>query len=112
VNGKVVALHRESSMRLSDGTAMAHAAMLGVGLAQVPDNMVHRELASGQLVEVLPQHRPPTMPIQAVTPGNRLIPSRVRVLLDALDAYAQESRRAAPASAQKIPAAGPRIRSK
>jgi LysR family transcriptional regulator, regulator for bpeEF and oprC len=99
VNGKVVALHPASRLRFDDGVAMARAAMLGLGLAQVPDNMVHREMASGQLAEVLPQHRPPIMPISAVIPGNRMIPSRVRALLDALDAYAQEQRVAAAARA-------------
>lgn len=112
VNGKVVALHRESSIRLSDGTAMAKAAMLGLGLAQVPDNMVHRELASGQLVEVLPQHRPPIMPIQAVTPSNRLIPSRVRVLLDALEAYAQGQRGMMSTTANKAPLLRSKTRAK
>lgn len=99
VNGKVVALHPASRLRFDDGVAIARAAMLGLGLAQVPDNMVHRELASGQLVEVLPQRHPPIMPISAVVPSNRMIPSRVRALLDALDAYAQEQRVAAAARA-------------
>ena len=112
VNGSVVALHPQSCLRLNDGTAMARAAMLGLGLAQVPDNMVHRELASGQLVEVLPQHRPPVMPIHAVTPGGRMIPSRVRVLLDALEAYAQGQREATSATDRKALPATTKTRAK
>jgi len=61
---------------------------LGLGIAQVPDYMAQDELAAGRLVELLPRHRPPPMPIHAVMPGNRMVSARVRVLLDALDAYA------------------------
>lgn len=41
--------------------------------------------AHGELVEVLANHRPAAMPISAVVPSGRLVPLRVRVLLDALD---------------------------
>jgi len=46
--------------------------------------MAEDELADGRLVEVLARLRPPVMPIHAVMPGNRLVPARVRALLDAL----------------------------
>ena len=38
------------------------------------------------LVEVLAEHRPEAIPISAVYPGARLLPARVRALLEALDA--------------------------
>jgi len=77
-----------NGLRFDDGEAMVRAAALGLGIAQVPDYMAHDDLAAGRLVELLPRHRPPPMPIHAVMPGNRMVPARVRVLLDALDAYA------------------------
>ena len=46
--------------------------------------MVADELACGALVEVMPAWRPPPMPISAVMPSLRLMPPRVRVVLDAL----------------------------
>ena len=61
------------------------AAELGLGLAQVPDYMAADALAAGRLMEVLAAHRPPAMPIQAVMPANRLLPARVRALLEMLD---------------------------
>jgi DNA-binding transcriptional LysR family regulator len=88
VNGRTAALHPARGLRFNDGQAMVQAALLGLGVAQVPDNMVDDELAAGRLVEVLPRHRPPAMPIHAVMPGNRMVPARVRALLDALDAHA------------------------
>jgi DNA-binding transcriptional LysR family regulator len=86
VGQRTVALQPASGLRLSDGEAMVQAALLELGLAQVPEVMVGADLAAGRLVEVLPQHRPPPLPVHAVMPGNRLIPPRVRVLLEALDA--------------------------
>jgi DNA-binding transcriptional LysR family regulator len=64
---------------------MVAAACIGLGLAQVPDYVVRDELADGRLVEVLCAHRPEAMPISAVYPGARLLPARVRALLDVLE---------------------------
>ena len=97
VRGRVVALQPAQGERLNDGEGMVQAAVLGLGLAQVPDYMVEDEIAAKQLVEVLPEHRPPPMPIHAVMPAQRLVPARVRVLLEALDAW--------PASAPGVPGA-------
>ena len=58
---------------------------LGLGLAQLPDYMVADELASGRLVELLADWRPPEIPIHAVMPAQRLVPARVRALLERLD---------------------------
>ena len=91
VNGHLVAMHPAQGVRLNDGEAMVRAAALGLGLAQVPDNMAATDLAAGRLVELLPRHRPPAMPICAVMPGNRMVPARVRVFLDALAAAFDET---------------------
>lgn len=88
VRGRVVVRTPANGTRVNDGDAMVQAAVLGLGVAQLPDYMVDAEIAAGRLVELLPQHRPPTMPIHAVMPGKRLIPPRVRVLLEALDGLA------------------------
>jgi DNA-binding transcriptional LysR family regulator len=84
VRGRELVLQPSGGHRFNDGDAMVRAAALGLGLAQVPSYMAERELASGALVELLHAYRPAPMDISAVTPGQRLLPSRVRVLLDAL----------------------------
>ena len=100
VGRRTVALQPDSGLRLNDGEAMVQAALLELGVAQVPDVMVGADLAAGRLVELLPQHRPPALPVHAVMPGNRLVPPRVRVLLDALETLkAPES----PAKARRSP---------
>lgn len=83
-DGRIVVLRPAEGSRFNDGEAMVQAAALGLGLTQVPDYMAAEEIAAGRLVEVLPRHRPRPMPIHAVMPGNRMVPRRVRVLLDAL----------------------------
>lgn len=79
-------LRPKARYRFSDGEAMVRFAEKGLGIAQLPDYMVKESLASGRLVEVLPQHRAKQSPIYAVMPANRMIPARVRVLLNELDA--------------------------
>ncbi|MGZ5180606.1 MAG: LysR family transcriptional regulator [Ramlibacter sp.] len=84
--GEPVELHPASAVRLNDGEALVEAARLGLGLAQVPDYFVRDEIARGELVELLPGLRPAPMPISFVYPAARLVPQRVRVLIDALQA--------------------------
>ena len=86
--GRSLEMQPASRVLLNDGEAMVEAARLGLGLGQVPDYFVKGELASGALVEVLPQARPAPMPISIVYPGARLVPLRVRLLLQELEAMA------------------------
>ena len=87
-----VELHPTAAARINDGEGMVAAARLGMGLVQLPDYMVAAEIARGELVEVLPSCRPEAQPISAVYPSGRLVPARVRVLLDALRAIGQRNR--------------------
>ncbi|WP_395350661.1 LysR family transcriptional regulator [Variovorax sp. UC122_21] len=82
--------------RLTDGESMAHAAELGMGLAQLPDYMVADALAQGRLVEVLKSFRPAATPIHAILPSNRMVPIRVRLLLDEL--YQLDATAASPSA--------------
>lgn len=78
--------------QLNDGEAIVAAACMGVGIAQVPDNMVADELAQGRLMELLPGQRPPPMPISVVMPPGRLQPPRVKALLEAMDTLRERRR--------------------
>jgi DNA-binding transcriptional LysR family regulator len=73
-----------AQFRFSDGEAMARAAELGLGVAQLPDYIVSHQLAAGTLVELLPHCRPQSTPIHAVMPASRMVPARVRAILDEL----------------------------
>jgi DNA-binding transcriptional LysR family regulator len=89
---RIVELHPPPSARISDTEALGASALLGLGLSQLPDYVVEDELARGKLVEVLAAHRPPPMPLSAVVPSGRLMPPRVRVVLDAFDALRERKR--------------------
>lgn len=84
--GLMVELQPQSRVRVIETEGLVVALKLGMGLCQLPDMVVLDELASGELVEVLPSCRPPTLPINVVYPSGRLVPSRVRAAIDALDA--------------------------
>ena len=95
--------HPVQAVQLSDTEALASAALLGMGLCQLPDHVVDDHLAQGSLTEVLADCRPPAMPISAVVPSNRLVPPRVRVLLAALEGLRDRG----PAGRAAIPARPP-----
>ena len=50
----MVELHPPHAAQISDTEALGAAALLGLGLCQLPDYVVQDELARGKLVEVLP----------------------------------------------------------
>ncbi len=82
---RTIELHPAHAIQVSDTEALGTAAQLGLGVCQLPDYIAHDDLARGKLVAVLPDLQPPPMPISAVVPSGRLVPPRVRVLLDALE---------------------------
>jgi DNA-binding transcriptional LysR family regulator len=83
--GADVELMPQARVFISDSESLVDALKLGMALCQLPDNLVENELASGELVELLPSFRPEPMPINLVYPSGRLVPARVRVALEALE---------------------------
>lgn len=70
---------------LADNADVLMPALLaGEGLAIQPEFTVRRELASGQLEEVLPEWSVPPVSLYLVMPPGTLRPSRVQVLIDFL----------------------------
>jgi len=84
--GRELELQPASRIRVNDGEGLVAAVKLGLGLAQLPEYFLRRELASGEVVEVLKSLRPAPLPILAVYPGARLVPARVRAFLGELKA--------------------------
>src|SRR3546814_7734921 len=84
-------------MRISDWSSdvcssdlNAGAARLGLGLAQAPRSRFEDDLASGALVEVLPEFAPPETPISVLYPNNRHLSQRVRVFVDRSEEHTSE----------------------
>ena len=91
-NGTPISQPVHSRVRIGEGEAMVQAAIGGMGVIQVPDYIAQDALDRGELVELLPTMRPPAMPISAVYASQRLLPPRVRVVLEALSGLARSSR--------------------
>jgi DNA-binding transcriptional LysR family regulator len=85
VRGRAVSVTPASRVHVDGGDAIVRAAVLGMGIGQVPHYMVGEGLERGELVELLPALRPASMPIAAVMPTARMVPSRVRALLDLIE---------------------------
>jgi len=72
--------------RCNSGAAVADAALAGLGICQLPEFYVLRHIASGALVEILPEYRRREEPIWAVYPERRHLTPKVRLLVDRLKA--------------------------
>lgn len=93
-HGRNVTLMPTARLHVDEGDAIVRAAALGLGIGQVPHYMVTDHIARGELIELLPTMRPAPMPIAAVMPSARMIPARVRVLLELIERSADAFPRA------------------
>ena len=64
--------------------ALRKAAVAGLGLALVPRYAVAEDLATGQLVTVLPRNRVPSRTLFAIYPSSGAAPTKVRIFVDFL----------------------------
>lgn len=104
VAGRVLEHHPRASMLIDDGEALVAAARAGLGVTQVPDNMVAEGLAAGELVELLPETRTRPDPINAIYVSQKNVPARVRAFVEFLSKIDMaHASRAASASAGALP---------
>lgn len=68
----------------NSATAMRNLAMMGEGIALVPDFVVSADIEAGHLTQLLPDFQSLTLPIQSVLPLNSNRPARVRAVIDYL----------------------------
>jgi DNA-binding transcriptional LysR family regulator len=73
-------------MMTNNGDTCVAACLRGTGLQLQPTFLVARELASGQLVEVLPRYSSVTLGIYAVYPSRKFVVPKVRALVEFLSA--------------------------
>ena len=70
--------------RANNGQVLASLAVQGLGIVYAPDFIVAHEIRTGQLVPLLPRHRPPRSPISAVYPSRRHLSAKVRSFVEFL----------------------------
>jgi DNA-binding transcriptional LysR family regulator len=74
------------------GTLLA-AALEGMGLAQLPEPMVHNHLSAGRLVSVLEGYVPTAPGVFLYHPGKRQVLPKLRAFIDHVKSRAEAGRR-------------------
>lgn len=77
----LVGVEVRARLKSNDGMALCQAALDGMGITLLADYLVAPSLASGQLVEILPEHRLPDLWLKALVPVNRMDVPRIHTLL-------------------------------
>jgi len=91
-NGQAYSLEHRPRLATDDLSSLRTAAVLGVGVAMLPRELVDDALRSGQLQQLLPELASQAGLVHAVFPTRRGMVPAVRQLLDALaDGYARLS---------------------
>ncbi len=84
-------LEMRSVVAVDTAAAYIAAALAGLGLIQVPAYDVRDRLEAGDLVEVLPKHEPPPVPLSLLFVERRNLSSRVRVFFRWLEAILESN---------------------
>lgn len=84
VDGQLQAFMPKNNLSANNGDFLVRAAANGLGLVNSPTFIAYRLLQSGDLVRVLADFPTPETGLYAVFPPGRLMPARVRALVDFL----------------------------
>lgn len=79
---KIVTVRPQGRFKADNGTALAAAAVAGLGIACLPDCLVQDHIASGALVPVLARHPLPTAGIYVVRPPGQHPARKIRLLTE------------------------------
>lgn len=80
----VLRVQPHGRFKADNGTALAAAAVKGLGLAFLPDCLIHAELASGALVRVMTNYPPPTAGAYVIRPPGPNPARKIRFLAELL----------------------------
>jgi DNA-binding transcriptional LysR family regulator len=81
---KTISIHPQGRFKADNGTALAAAAVAGLGIAWLPDHLIKGYLDSGALVQVMPRYPVPTAGIFVVRPPGQHPTRKVRALTELL----------------------------
>jgi DNA-binding transcriptional LysR family regulator len=81
-DGKVIKLHPRARFTADHGAALVPAVLAGLGIALLPEFLIHEPLASGALRAVLPDYPMPEAGVYVVRPPGGSAPCKVRALID------------------------------
>jgi DNA-binding transcriptional LysR family regulator len=81
---KTITIHPQGRFKADNGTALATAAVAGLGIAWLPDHIIKGYLDSGALVQVMTRYPVPTGGLFVVRPPGLHSTRKVRVLTELL----------------------------
>lgn len=85
VNGRRKArVHVSGPVSSRDFNSVSRFVNRGHGIGLIPSTYCDEELARGELIRLMPKWTSPPIPVFAVYPGRRYLPSRLKVFLEAL----------------------------
>jgi DNA-binding transcriptional LysR family regulator len=84
---KVVSVRPQGRFKADNGTALAAAALAGLGIGYLPDDVVDQHVASGALVPVMTGYPPPPAGAYVLRPPGQNPSRKIRVLTELLIEY-------------------------
>ena len=81
---EVVTVHPRGRFKADNGSALIAAAVAGLGVAWLPDGLIHEYVASGALVPVMTRYPPPPAGIYVIRPPAHHPARKVQVLTELL----------------------------
>jgi len=84
---KVITVRPRGRFKADNGTALASAALAGLGLACLPDDFVDAHIASGALVTVMARYPPPPAGAYVLRPPGQHPARKIRILTELLAEY-------------------------
>lgn len=91
MNGRLERVRFRPVLTCNNGRALIEAAARGMGLVLKPSFLGEPEVRRGRLVRLLESYAPPPMQVHLLYAERRLMPARLRVLVDALLSHFQAS---------------------
>ncbi|CAH0353973.1 hypothetical protein SPH9361_02828 [Sphingobium sp. CECT 9361] len=84
VDDKVITMRPQGRFKADNGVALVAAAVAGIGIAALPNDLIQEHLDSGALVPVMPNHPIPEHGIYVVRPPGQHPSRKIRVLTEML----------------------------
>ena len=78
------------AMTVNNSDAYQGACLAGLGIIQAPEAGLRAHLDAGRLVELLPEHRPPPMPVYLLYANRRHLPRRVQAFMNWIEILMRE----------------------
>jgi DNA-binding transcriptional LysR family regulator len=88
---KTITVHPQGRHKADNASALALAAVSGLGIAYLPDGITDDHIASGALVQLMPRYPLPTAGIYVVRPAGQHPSAKIQALTERLIACFEEN---------------------